>query len=76
MPPGERWHFDLSLGGLRGIVVIRAEQELKNKQGKPLGPIKDVIVAQAKESARIPTDHALQVATTFNIFNYLGNISQ
>ena len=61
MPPGKRWHFDLSLGGLRGIVVIRAEQELKNKQGKPLGPIKDVIGAQARESVKIQTDHALQV---------------
>ena len=61
MPPGKRWHFDLSLGGLRGIVVIRAEQQLKNKQGKPLGPIKDVIGAQARESVKIQTDHALQV---------------
>ena len=41
--------------------MIRAEQELKNKQGKPLGPIKDVIGAQARESVKIQTDHALQV---------------
>jgi len=33
------WHFDLKLGGLRRIAIVRGGREINNRQGKSMGPL-------------------------------------
>jgi len=35
----KRWHFDLKLGGLRGIAIVRGGREINDRQGKSVGPL-------------------------------------
>ena len=44
MPGGirKRWHFELLLGGIRGITVKRCGELVANTKGEQLGPIVDL----------------------------------
>ena len=38
----KRWHFEMKLGGLRGIAVVRGTKESTDRQDKSVGPLTDL----------------------------------
>ena len=37
------WHFEVKLGGLRGIAIVRGGKEITDRQNKSVGPLKTFV---------------------------------
>lgn len=63
----KRWHFDLFVGGIRGIGIIRGGKPIADSKGRLLGAIVNLSIPtslQGQEKARAFSNQALQVIHT------------
>ena len=70
MPGGirKRWHFELALGGIKGIQINRGGKLITDNKGKPMGSVKWLSTPQTPknlEQAKAFADQALQVFSYF-----------
>ena len=45
----KRWHFELKLGGLRGIAVVQGSNEITDRRNRSLGPLTDVCTPKTRK---------------------------
>ena len=61
----KRWHFEVKLGGLRGIAIVRGGKEITDRQNKSVGPLTDLCLpktCKAYSQAENFLTYAVQVS--------------
>ena len=79
----KRWHFELKLGGLRGIAVVRGSNEITDRQNRSVGPLTDVCTPKTRKgcsqaenflpyAVQVSPHHGLQFRLNYSV-NFHGN---